>query len=281
MAKVGFLYLWNTTSSLKLLSMKKLLFFLLMLGLSPQMSGQYNPEINTLTWSDEFDKNGLPDPAKWGYEEGYVRNKELQYYTKENKKNVVQEKGCLVITARKENKGDYPITSGSINTLGKYAFFYGRVEVCAKLPLGLGSWPAIWMMGTDIRDKGWPECGEIDIMENVGFEPNRIYATVHTPGTRKDASKVKQGNSLMLEDAHTAFHVYAVEWYPDRLDFFLDGRKYHTYAKESTLPDYWRFDKPQYLLLNLAFGGAWGGTKGVDESVLPLQYSIDWVRYYQ
>ena len=250
--------------------------------LHPGLYAQYNPEIKNLVWSDEFDGNGLPDSSKWTYEEGYIRNKELQYYTRANKKNVRKDKGILVIEARKEKKGEHPITSGSINTLGKRSFFYGRIEVCAKLPLGLGSWPAIWMMGTDIRDVGWPGCGEIDIMENVGYEPGKIHANVHTPGSKKDDSKIKTANSILIEDAHSEFHVYAVEWSPEKLDFFVDGVKYHTYKKDPNLGDeYWRFDKPQYLLLNLAFGGAWGGLQGVDEESLPLRYYIDWVRYYQ
>lgn len=266
---------------------------------------QYNPEISRLAWSEEFNGKGHVNPECWNYEEGFVRNKELQYYTRRDKRNVRMEGGCLLIEAVKYDKGKKvaregaehlsPVlykrykyspekqiyTSGSINTLGKVSFFYGRIEVRAKIPTGRGAWPAIWMMGDDILTQGHPQCGEIDIMEHVGFEPLRFYATVHTPGSKADQDKVKRFSFIDLPDASSDFHVFALEWYEDRLDFFVDEKKYFTYSKQDDLPDHWRFDKPQFLLLNLAYGGGWGGAKGTDDSILPLTYQVDWVRYYQ
>jgi len=234
-----------------------------------------------LVWAEEFDGSGLPDPATWSNEVGMIRNQEAQYYTEGRLENARVEGGCLVIEARKEEFAGAKYTSASVNTLGKREFFRGRVEVRAKIPTGVGSWPAIWMMGTDIPRVGWPECGEIDIMENVGYEPDTIYATVHTPGSVNRPGLVTRGGHVDIPDPFADFHIYAVEWRADRFDFYLDGRKYFTYAKDSRYPDYWRFDKPMYLLLNLAIGGNWGGTHGIDDTIFPLEYYIDYVRYYQ
>lgn len=187
-----------------------------------------------LVWSDEFDKTGPPDPAKWGCENGFIRNDEAQYYTRERPENARVEDGSLVIEARKERfrnplsdpagtkSGDWNhrhmfagYTSASLTTQGKASWTYGRIEVRAKLPAGRGVWPAIWTMGTNITDVDWPRCGEIDIMENVGFEPGIINVNVH-------ALKVQhyEGNTIKIPDASNAFHVYALEWGADQMDFF-------------------------------------------------------------
>ena len=232
-----------------------------------------------LVFSDEFDKPGALDPAKWGYEIGYIRNKEAQYYTS-RPENVRAEKGNLVIEGRKEAFQGFGYTSASINTLGRFEFLYGRVEVRAKLATGNGSWPAIWMLGTNRAQVGWPACGEIDIMENVGFDPPRIHASIHTAaynhtkGTQKTAS-------VTVTSPWGEFHVYAMEWYADRIDIFVDGQKYFTFRNETTGSGTWPFDKPQYLLINLAVGGSWGGQKGVDDARFPQQYLVDYVRIYQ
>ena len=244
-------------------------------------STQESPRKMRLVWAEEFDYNGLPSPTIWGYEVGLIRNQEAQYYTEARLENARVEGGCLVIEARKEDFVGAKYTSASVNTLGKKEFFHGRIEVRAKIPTGIGSWPAIWMMGTDIPRVGWPECGEIDIMENVGYEPDRIYATVHTPGSVNRPGLVTRGGHIDIPEPFADFHLYAVEWRADRLDFFLDGQKYFTYKRDSRYPDYWRFDKPFYVLLNLAIGGSWGGMHGIDDSVFPLKYYIDYVRYYQ
>ena len=251
-----------------------------------------------LVWSDEFDKPGLPDPAKWTYEVGFIRNRELQYYTKARKENVRVENGMLVIESRKERfenpnyqpdsrsrrwnvsrqYADY--TSASVTTSGKAAWCYGRIEVRAKLPTGRGTWPAIWMLGTNIRKVGWPTCGEIDIMENVGFNPDKIHANIHTKKYNHSIGTGK-GASIEASKPYEKFHVYAVEWTPERMDFYLDDTKYFSYENEGTGRDAWPYDLPHYLILNTAIGGAWGGQKGVDEAIFPQKFYIDYVRVYQ
>jgi beta-glucanase (GH16 family) len=250
-----------------------------------------------LVWSDEFNVPGLPDPAKWDYETGFIRNNEQQYYTRARKENARVEDGVLIIEARKERwknpaydpagkgKGrggrsrefaDY--TSASLTTRGKASWTYGRIEVRAKLPAGRGTWPAIWMLGTN-RQVGWPACGEIDIMEFVGFEPGIIHANIHTK-KYNHVLKTGKGDKITIADASEAFHVYAVEWRPDRLDFFADDQKYFTFQNEGTGADVWPYDKDQYLILNLAIGGSWGGQKGIDDSIFPQRYCFDYVRVY-
>jgi len=249
-----------------------------------------------LVWADEFDYNGLPDPSRWTYETGFVRNNELQYYTSKRKENSRVENGMLIIEARKEQfknpafaagstkKGktkeyaDY--TSASITTLGKAAWHYGRVEVKAKLPKGRGMWPAIWMLGTNIKTVGWPACGEIDIMENVGFETNTIHGTIHTKKYNHVAGTAK-GSKTEITAPYGDFHVYAVEWDARKIDFFVDDRKYFTFNNDGGGDDAWPFDKDQYLILNIAVGGSWGAAKGIDESIFPQKFYIDYVRIYQ
>jgi beta-glucanase (GH16 family) len=252
-----------------------------------------------LVWSDEFDKPGLPDATKWAYETGFIRNNEQQYYTRERKENARVENGVLVIEARKEhfsnpdfdpaakssgrrNRGrefaEY--TSASLTTRGKTNWTGGRIEVRAKLPAGRGTWPAIWTLGANARQVGWPACGEIDIMEFVGQEPGVIHANVHT---RKynHVQKNGKGDQIKIPNASEVFHVYALEWDADHLDFFVDDHKYFTYLNEKSGSDAWPFDKDEYLILNLAIGGAWGGQKGIDDAIFPQQYLIDYVRVYQ
>ncbi len=246
---------------------------------SPTPTPAPGPSGWTLVFSDEFDAPGALDPAKWGYEIGYVRNDEKQYYTSRSE-NVRAEGGSLLIEARREPYQGYGYTSASINTRGRFELTYGRVEVRAKLPTGNGTWPAIWMLGTNIGQVGWPTCGEIDIMENVGFEPTRIHGTVHTAAYNHVQGTAK-GGSVTVASPWEDFHVYAMEWYPDRIDVFVDGQKYFTFRNEGTGSRAWPFDKPQYLLLNLAIGGSWGGQKGIDDSRFPHRYLIDYVRVYK
>jgi beta-glucanase (GH16 family) len=251
-----------------------------------------------LVWSDEFDRDGLPDPAKWNFEEGFIRNQELQYYSRARTENARVEQGVLILEARKEKfpnprfRADAPgnrwqeqrefaqYTSASVTTKGLASWTYGRVEVRAKLPTGRGTWPAIWMLGTNISQVGWPACGEIDIMEHVGHEPDAVHANVHTRGynhTRKSG----RGKRLSLPRAADEFHVYALEWTPERLDFVLDGEKFFSLENDGQGVDSWPFDASQYLILNLAIGGAWGGQQGVDDSIFPQCFLIDYVRVYR
>ena len=247
-----------------------------------------------LVWSDEFDKPGLPDPAKWGYETGFVRNNESQFYTSNRKENARVENGLLIIEARREKfpnpdmkqgggvksheMADY--TSASLTTEGKAAWTYGRVEVKAKVPGGRGTWPAIWMLGSNRLKAGWPACGELDIMEFVGYEPGIIHANVHT-AKYNHTKGTGRGDKIRIADADTVFHVYAMEWFNDRLDFFVDGQKYFTCKNDNGGNESWPFDKPEYLILNLAIGGAWGGRNGIDDAIFPARYEIDYVRVYQ
>lgn len=247
-----------------------------------------------LVWSDEFDKPGLPDPAKWDYETGFVRNHEAQFYTKERLENARVENGLLVIEARKEkwpnpafnpantNRGPEfaEYTSASLRTLGKASWTYGKIEVRAQVPAARGVWPAIWTLGTNMHQVGWPTCGEIDIMEFVGYDPGVIHANVHMK-KYNHAKGTGKGDKITIPDACTAFHVYALEWYPDRMEFFVDGKKYFTFKNEGTGPDAWPFFKDEYLILNLAIGGDWGGQKGIDAAAFPQKYLIDYVRVYQ
>jgi len=251
-----------------------------------------------LVWADEFDRDGLPDPSRWTYEEGFIRNQELQYYTVARTNNARVENGRLIIEAHKErhpnprHRPDAPegrwqqrrphaeYTSASLTTQGRAAWTYGRFEIRARLPSGRGTWPAIWMLGTNIRQVGWPACGEIDIMEYVGHEPGVIHANVHTRGFNHTRGNGR-GSRIRVPDAEQTFHVYALEWTPQRLDFFVDDRKFFTLENDGTGPDSWPFDAPQYLILNLAIGGTCGGQKGVDDSIFPRRYEIDYVRVYQ
>jgi beta-glucanase (GH16 family) len=250
-----------------------------------------------LVWVDEFNRPGLPDPAKWTYETGFVRNHEAQYYTRARLQNARVENGMLIIEARKEpfknpmfnptaNPDDWKrsrkiadYTSASLITKGRESWKYGRIEVRAKLPSGRGVWPAIWMLGTNESVVGWPACGEIDIMEMVGFKPDMIYAHVHTPHDIQH--KINNGRRINIPGASDAFHVYAVEWNASQISFLVDGKTYYTYRNPKTGADAWPFDKPQYLILNLAVGGSWGGAKGIDSKIFPKRFDIDYVRVYQ
>ncbi len=248
-----------------------------------------------LVWSDEFEREGMPDPSRWTYEEGFVRNQELQYYTRGREANARVERGLLILEARRERYRN-PLfepgstdwrrarefaeyTSAGLTTEGKAAWRYGRIEVRAKLPTGRGLWPAIWMLGVNRRQVGWPRCGEIDIMENVGYDPETIHANVHTEAYNHLRGNNK-GDRIRVERPWTDFHVYALEWRPDRLDFFVDDRRYFRYENDGRGSETWPFDQPFYLILNVAVGGSWGGRQGVDDSVFPQRMEVDYVRVY-
>lgn len=239
-----------------------------------------------LVWSDEFEYNGLPDEKKWSYDIGDGcpnvcgwGNNELEYYTEKRLENARVEEGQLIITAIKENFGSKNYTSARLVSREKGDWTYGRIEVRAKLPAGVGTWPAIWMLSTDWSYGGWPESGEIDIMEHVGYEPDSIYGTVHTKAYNHGIG-TQRGGKIEITDCEEEFHVYAIEWTYNKIDFFVDDNKYFTFEKEQG-SEKWPFDKRFHLLLNLAVGGNWGGAKGVDESVFPQQMKVDYVRVYQ
>lgn len=240
-----------------------------------------------LVWSDEFDNTGLPLDSKWNYEEGFVRNNEQQFYTKKRLENVHIENGILTIEGRKESFQGAEYTAASITTKDRAAWKYGRVEVRAKLPAGSGSWPAIWMLGNDFPNiTPWPKCGEIDIMEAIGKEPGMIYGTVHYGNLWPDTKN--KGGNIYNATTYSDFHIYSVEWTADQMKFYIDNNNYFTFNKTDLLAGYaYPFDKPFYLLLNLAIGGNWAGGNpafppfGIDNSTFPQKFLIDYVRIFQ
>lgn len=243
-------------------------------------SGKYQK----LVWSDEFNSGTMPDTTKWAYDKGHSYNNELEYYTAARRENAELKDGFLKITARNDSlkKGNetHPITSARLNTKGKAAWTYGRIEVRAKFPSSLGTWPAIWMLGSDIDKTGWPACGEIDILEHVGYMPDTVHFNVHTE-KYNHVKHTNKGAKVFYKAPYSAFHVYALEWFPDHMDWYMDATKMFTYTNEKTGVAAWPFDKPQFLILNLAFGGDWGGSKGVNLASLPQTFLIDCVRVYQ
>ncbi|WP_460975454.1 glycoside hydrolase family 16 protein [Spirosoma knui] len=242
------------------------------------------PSNRKLVWSDEFEGTGLPDSTKWRYDVGGSGwgNNELQFYTAKRPENARLENGKLIIEARKENYQGKGYTSARLLTQGKAEWKYGRIEAFAKLPAGRGTWPAVWMLGTDIAKVGWPRGGEIDIMEHVGFDEGVVHGTVHTEAYNHGKGTQK-GQQITVNDATSAYHLYAVEWTADQIDFFVDNQKYYSVQKAVLGSDVaqWPFEQPFYLILNLAVGGNWGGQKGVDETIWPKRLEVDYVRVYQ
>jgi beta-glucanase (GH16 family) len=237
-----------------------------------------------LVWADEFDYEGLPDDTKWNYDVGGSGwgNNELQYYTKGE--NAFVKDGNLVIEARKEEYEGRDYTSTRLISKGKGDWLYGKIEVRAKLPSGLGTWPAIWMLPTDWAYGGWPASGEIDIMEHVGYDQDNVHATVHTQSFYFKINTQK-GATKKVEGASDDFHVYSVEWLPDKIMAYIDGELYLTFDPDKYKPQptwkEWPFDKRFHLLMNIAVGGDWGGAKGLDDSIFPTQMVVDYVRVYQ
>ncbi len=234
-----------------------------------------------LVWGDEFNVPGQPDPAKWSYESGLLRNHELQCYTANRRENARVEDGKLIIEARKEALNGGSFSSASLISRGHGAWTYGRIEVKAKIPAARGTWPAIWMLPNDIGAVPWPRCGEIDIMEHVGYDPGVIHGTLHSEAFNH-VKHTQRGSQLLVPTAGSAFHVYAMDWSAERIVIQVDGQSYATYDRKpgDTLAE-WPFNKHFYLILNLAIGGAWGGLKGVDDSAFPQRMEVDYVRVYQ
>jgi beta-glucanase (GH16 family) len=240
-----------------------------------------------LVWSDEFEADGSADFNKWDFDRGDGcpdncgwGNNELQFYT-DNPQNVRVEGGKLIIEAHKDSLGGKAFTSAKMVSKGKGDWLYGRFEVKAKLPSGRGTWPAIWMLPTDWKYGGWPDSGEIDIMEHVGFDAGVIHGTIHTEAYNHIKGTQKEGK-ISIPSAQESFHVYAIDWTEHRMDFYVDENLYHTVKRDPT-DDYkrWPFDQRFYLILNLAVGGNWGGAQGVDPSIWPQRMEVDYVRVYQ
>jgi beta-glucanase (GH16 family) len=234
-----------------------------------------------LSWSEEFNYNGVPDSTKWSYDTGGDGwgNNELQYYTRASIANAEVSNGSLKLRAIREPMNNREYTSARLVTRGKADFTYGRIEVRAKLPAGRGLWPAIWMLGSSVGKVSWPECGEIDIMEHVGFEKDSVMNTIHTKAYNH-VMGTQKGSKSFISDPYNSYHVYSIEWTPDRMDFFLDDAlTYHVVNEHKTTAE-WPFDSPFYLLLNIAVGGNLGGKHGVDSTIFPGTMEVDYVRVY-
>jgi len=232
-----------------------------------------------MVWQDEFQGGPAPSAARWDYERGFVRNHEAQYYTVDRRENARVEGGELIITGRRENWAGARYTSASLVTKGRFAFTYGKVEVRAKIPTGRGTWPAVWLLG-DTDRVAWPHCGEIDLMENVGFDPAKLHFSVHT-GAFNHVTHSQRTAVVALERPWADFHRYGLLWTHERLELFLDGRRVLEFQNDGQGPEHWPFDAPMYLIVNLALGGDWGGVKGVDDALFPAEFRIDYVRVWR
>ncbi len=261
-----------------------LLFVFVLVGVSCGQVGQKKADQYELVWADEFDYVGLPDSLKWSYDtEGNDwgwGNQEEQFYTKRRLANAEVKNGRLYITTIKENYKDRKFTSARLITKGKGDWLYGKVEISAKLPQGRGLWPAIWMLPTDWKYGGWPASGEIDIMENVGFMPDTILASVHTQSYHHSIG-TQRSDTLTIPSCYDEFHTYQLEWEPAELRAYIDGQHFFTFQNEGTGTDAWPFDQRFHLLLNVAVGGTWGGAKGIDSTIFPRSMEVDYVRVYQ
>ena len=252
-----------------------------------------------LVWNDEFDTDGAPDSSRWNLEEWPARkvNDEDQAYTS-RRENVRVENGQLVIEAHKEDYEGARYTSARLQSQGKGDFLYGRFEVRAKLPRGKGTWPAIWMLPSDpftyattcsddpdwqgsTECDAWPNSGEMDIMEHVGYQMGHVHGTVHTKAYYWAVWQQRKGR-ILVDDIDEAFHDYALEWSPERVDVYLDDILYFTYINEGSGWEVWPFDQPFHLILNIAVGGMWGRAGGgIDDSIFPQKMVVDYVRVYR
>jgi beta-glucanase (GH16 family) len=234
-----------------------------------------------LVWSDDFEEN-IINEDNWTFEiwdAGRVNNEWQQYV--ENTDNYKLENGFLHIIVTKtgaNEKGGY--SSTRLMSKGKKEFKYGRIEFKAKMPKGVGTWPALWMLGSNINEVGWPKCGEIDIMEYVGFQPDTTHTNVHT--------KYQSGTTdfhvvTPLVSAEEDFHIYGLTWTSSKLEFYLDDPNNitNTYAPSVKTIDNWPFDQPFFMIMNFAVGGNWGGKNGVDDSIWPQEMVVDYVKVYQ
>jgi beta-glucanase (GH16 family) len=259
--------------------------WLLLLSALLMVSHAYAIPAWRLVFFDEFSAGTAPDSAKWGYDigGGGWGNQELQAYTS-RQSNVRIENGHLVIEAHRETVVSggttYNYTSGRIKTQDKFARTYGRFEARAKLPSGQGFWPAFWMLGANIGGVGWPNCGEIDIFENIGREPATVHASVHGPGYSATDSITSAFNLPFGQRFSDAFHVFAIEWTTNRIRFLVDEFPYFTVTPSSLPPQRsWVFDHSFFIILNVAVGGVWPGSPNAS-TPFPQQMLVDYVRVY-
>jgi beta-glucanase (GH16 family) len=230
-----------------------------------------------LLWSDEFDGNSL-NSSNWMPESNIRFNNELQEYKASG--NYLVSGGVLTITAKKVNDnnqfGSY--TSARIISKNKKEYKYGRMEIRAKLPKGRGTWPAIWMLGSNIDVTPWPNCGEIDIMEYVGYNPGWVKGSVHC-AAHYGGNSIGGDYSVANEEE---YHVYGINWTADKIEYYVDDKTkpYFTYSPDPITIADWPFNQPFFLILNIAIGGDWGGAQGVENTIFPVSMTIDYVRVY-
>jgi len=248
-----------------------------------------SPTSYTLSWSDEFSgaDGSSPDATKWTYDIGSSGwgNNELEYYTN-RPQNVQIQGGNLVVTAQKETYTGADgvtrnYTSARLKTQGLFSQAYGRFEARIKIPAGQGMWPAFWMLGNNISSVGWPTCGEIDIMENIGKEPGTVHGSMHGPSTAGPTSDLTAPFSLPAgQNFSDDFHVYAVEWDPGTVRFYVDTNLYATFnSSQWPAGGTWVFNQPFFIILNVAVGGDWPGSPD-NTTVFPQQMLVDYVRVY-
>jgi len=258
---------------------------ILVLGFGGACGGEETPASWQLVFSDEFEgaAGSAPDPAVWSLEVGGHGwgNQELQFYTDRPTNVALDGQGALVITAHEERWMANRYTSARLHTKGKASFAYGRIEARLHLPQGKGLWPAFWLLGEDVDRLGWPECGEIDVMENRGAHPWRVSSALHGPGYSGGNAVIAGFETADRRSFADGFHLYAVEWEPDELRFSVDGEIYHRVRKTRlSASGPWVFDRPFFLILNLAVGGTFGGPPD-DSTSFPQRLLVDHVRVYQ
>ena len=266
---------------------KKSILFASTLFLILSCNSDENQEIEQrnweLTWSDEFDgaAGALPDASKWSFDIGTGENgwgnNELQYYTNRPENISTDGTGNLIITARRESFSTSQYTSARIKTKGLFTQKYGRFEARLITPYGQGLWPAFWMLGSNIDEVAWPQCGEIDIMELRGQLPSTVNGSLHGPGYSA-ANAISGSFAMEFSRFDTDYHIFAVEWDVNKIDFFVDGFLYKRFTK-SDVPGEWVFDNDFYMLLNVAVGGNYVGSPN-SGTPFPQKMTIDYVRVY-
>jgi beta-glucanase (GH16 family) len=232
---------------------------------------------DTLVWMDDFNQNGSPSSSKWTYDIGGNGwgNNEVQFYTNRTQNANVSD-GILSITARKEDYNGSNYTSSRLKTQGKYSFTYGKVEVRAKLPASAGTWPAIWMLGENFTSVGWPACGEIDIMEQKGWDKSKVSSALHNLSSSGNTINVREIN---VPESTNEFHVYGMNWTRNKIEFSIDGEIYYTYSPSTKTNENWPYNKPQFIILNVAMGGNLGGD--IPSDFTESKMEIDYVKVYQ
>ncbi|WPR72652.1 glycoside hydrolase family 16 protein [Flavobacterium sp. NG2] len=226
-----------------------------------------------LVWSEEFNVDGAPNSAIWGYDLGDGNgwgNNESQYYTS-RPENIIVQNGVLKIKTIKESYMGSSYTSARLKSQGKFSFKYGKIEFRAKLPEGKGTWPALWMLGDNIGTVGWPACGEIDVMEHVGNSLNKIHGSLHSPGRFGNTPDTA---TTLIENATTEFHIYSADWTANYIKFYVDNKLFYTFTNSSSFP----FNQNFFLILNTAIGGNFGGA--IDPNFTSSTFEIDYIRIF-